>query len=445
MTPQRIFLFVALAALSILGNYANVPLFFSVSFIFGSVAALVAVRWLGILPGTLIAAIGGAYTWVLWGHPYAMIIFTFEALLVGLLMRRFEKIALADMLYWIFVGCPLVVLFYRVQMELPESAVGLIAIKQAVNGIFNAVLSAFVIMAIRLWLPQLVVGAYPQIRVSSLVFNVLLMLTLVAGTAPIISNSYQALKDEERAMQHKLEDTAQWLSGLLQKASDGEQVTESIVRVAKVLPDGKVLNFALLGANDALLGQHGTIRSLGENGTLKVNEHGINIWQPDGPMASMVRWRQSRYTYRVRLEQFAPPVTLLLEYEAGVLIKRMDTRHFESLLYISILTGIAIVLSLILSTLVTRPIRALAALSKGIASQVVQSPAPQVQFPESHVREYDDLSGSLKNMTGDLAASYGELRSIKENLEALVQERTAELHRLSMVASQTTNGGHHRP
>ncbi|MBT6912790.1 MAG: PAS domain S-box protein, partial [Rhodospirillaceae bacterium] len=125
MTQQRIILFFILAAVAVSGNYANVPLFFSVSFIFGSVAALIAVRLLGVIPGTLVAAIGGAYTWIIWGHPYAMIIFTLEALVVGLLLPRIEKIALADTIFWIFIGSPLVFLFYRVQMDMPESAVAL--------------------------------------------------------------------------------------------------------------------------------------------------------------------------------------------------------------------------------------------------------------------------------------------------------------------------------
>jgi PAS domain S-box-containing protein len=440
MTQQRIILFFILAAVAVSGNYANVPLFFSVSFIFGSVAALIAVRLLGVIPGTLVAAIGGAYTWIIWGHPYAMIIFTLEALVVGLLLRRIEKIALADTIFWIFIGSPLVFLFYRVQMDMPESAVALIAIKQPVNGIFNAVLAAFALMAVRLWLPWLAMAAQRRIRVSSLVFNVLLLLTLVAGTAPIIFNSYQILEDEELAASHDLEDTAQWISGLLQVRRDGNDIAQSVESFAAMMPDGDALHFALLGPGDVALAQHGQVKSLGKNGSLRKSERGLTIWQPNGQMASMSRWRNSRYIHRVRLERTEPAMTLLLETNASSIIERMDFQHFQSLLYIAILVGVALSLSLVLSTLVTRPISALAALGTRIANQVVETPIPNVNFPDSFVREYDDLSRSLKNMTGDLAMSYSELRAIKENLEEIVEVRTNELRYLSMVASQTTNG-----
>ncbi len=440
MTQQRIILFVILSVMAILGNYSNLPLFFSVSFIFGSVAALMAVRLLGVFPGSLVAAIGGAYTWVLWGHPYAMIIFTLEALVVGLLMRRIEKVALADTLYWIFIGSPLVFLFYRVQMEMPESAVALIAIKQPINGIFNAVMAAFVLMAVRLWLPQLGMAVQNRIQVSSLVFNVMLLLTLAAGTAPIISNSNEILKKEELAIQHTLEDTTQWISGMLQMRSDGADIIQSIERVAAVMPDRDILHFALLGPDDVEMVSYGQVKSLGGSGSLRESEQGLMIWQPEGQMAAMLRWRESRYIHRVRLEHTEFNTTLLLEADASSVIEKMDTQYFQSLLYITALIGIAVALSLVLSFLVTRPIRQLAALGTRIAGHVVEAPIPTVIFPKSFVREYDDLSYSLKNMTGDLATSYGELRSIKENLEGIVEERTNELRHLSMVASQTTNG-----
>jgi len=440
MSQRRLILFVILTAFAVLGNYANVPLFFSVSFIFGSVAALIAVRLLGVFPGTLVAAIGGAYTWFLWGHPYAMIIFTFEAFVVGLLLQRIEKVALADTLYWLFIGSPLVFLFYGVQMGMAESAVDLIAIKQPINGVFNAVLAASALMITRLRLPWLETADHRRIRVSSLVFNVLLLLTLTAGTVPIISNSNQTLKEEELSVKQKLTDTAQWMSAMIQLRSAENGIVKSLEQVAAIMPDREVLHFALLDQNGVVLTHHGEIKSLDENGSTRETEQGLTIWQPEGPMAAMLRWRNSRYIQRVSLVQTEPEMTLLLESNTSFLIEKMDSQHYQSLLSISILIAIAVALSLILSYLVTRPIRALATLGTQIAGQVVETPIPNVKFPESFVSEYDDLSRSLKNMTGDLSTNYGELRKIKENLEKIVQERTNELRQLSMVASQTTNG-----
>ena len=103
----------ALALLAFAGNMLNLPLFFGVHFIFGSVAVMVAVKLLGLWPALWVALAGGAYTWVLWGHPYAMLTFTLEAVVVGLLYRRgMQNLVLADLAFWLVAGPILVPLLY---------------------------------------------------------------------------------------------------------------------------------------------------------------------------------------------------------------------------------------------------------------------------------------------------------------------------------------------
>ncbi|MBE0510605.1 MAG: hypothetical protein IBX49_07750, partial [Gammaproteobacteria bacterium] len=69
---NRLLATLALALLALLGNYLSLPLFLGVHFIFGSIAVMVAVRLLGILPAVMVAISGGLYTLTLWGHPYAL-------------------------------------------------------------------------------------------------------------------------------------------------------------------------------------------------------------------------------------------------------------------------------------------------------------------------------------------------------------------------------------
>ena len=49
---------------------------------------MIAVRLLGMSGAVVVALIGGAYTYLIWGHPYVMIIFTAEALVVSCLWQR---------------------------------------------------------------------------------------------------------------------------------------------------------------------------------------------------------------------------------------------------------------------------------------------------------------------------------------------------------------------
>jgi len=139
---------VVLGVLSLVGNYFKLPLFFDVDLIFGSIAAVIALRYYGPVWAVVIAVVGASYTYVLWNHPYAIIIFTFEILVVAGAYRKGEKnIVLIDTVYWLIAGMPLVFLFYRVVMGLGLSATALIMLKQAINGVFN-VLSAVILFGI---------------------------------------------------------------------------------------------------------------------------------------------------------------------------------------------------------------------------------------------------------------------------------------------------------
>ena len=128
------------------GNYFSWSLFFGVDFLFGSIAVLLVIRLYGIFWGTLVAVVAGSYTYFLWHHPYALIIFTGEAVFIGLgLRRQKQNLLLLDGIYWLCLGIPLVGLFYGGVMQLPATSVWLILLKQPVNGLFNALVASLLI------------------------------------------------------------------------------------------------------------------------------------------------------------------------------------------------------------------------------------------------------------------------------------------------------------
>jgi PAS domain S-box-containing protein len=136
-------LIAALLSLSgIAGNTLAVPIAFGVMFIFGSIFSVIAVSRLGIWFGVGVALIASSYTFVLWHHPYAIIIFTVEILWMGFALQRGRSnLLLIDSLYWLLLGCPLVALFYGGIMELGFQNTVIIVLKQALNGMFNTLLA----------------------------------------------------------------------------------------------------------------------------------------------------------------------------------------------------------------------------------------------------------------------------------------------------------------
>ena len=143
---RKILMFLAFAALGYLGNYLSLPIAFSVTFIFGSIFAMIAVAIMGIWWGVGVSIIASSYTYQLWNHPYAIIIFTAEILWIGLALRRGKKnILLIDSLYWLILGIPLVIAFYSGAQQLDAQDTAIIALKQALNGAFNAMAASIIL------------------------------------------------------------------------------------------------------------------------------------------------------------------------------------------------------------------------------------------------------------------------------------------------------------
>ena len=144
-TKIRIPLFLALIAAGLAGNYCKFPIFFSIDFLFGSIFAILALQFFGLGWGVLAAAITATYTYFLWNHPYAIVIMTAEVAVVGWLMgRRKMGLVLADTLYWLLIGMPLVYVFYHLVMHLPLNNAYITMTKQAVNGVANALVARLV-------------------------------------------------------------------------------------------------------------------------------------------------------------------------------------------------------------------------------------------------------------------------------------------------------------
>ena len=141
---------IGLTAAGYLANVFAVPLFFNVDFLFGSVFALIVLHYLGLGPALVSALVIASHTAVLWNHPYAIVIMTLEVFLVGVVYKRkSDNLMLLDTMFWIAVGMPLVLLFYGGIMGIAAQSIALVAFKQAINGIVNALIASIIIGILR--------------------------------------------------------------------------------------------------------------------------------------------------------------------------------------------------------------------------------------------------------------------------------------------------------
>ncbi len=183
----RRFALVLLSLWAIAGNTLTLPLFFGFDLLFGPIAAFLAMHWFGTRAGLLVAAIGGSATWLLWGHPYAMLTLVAEIAFVSWLRQRAQRrsrrrpaFAAADALFWLALGMPLILLFYHVALGLEWTVAWMVAIKQALNGMINAASAGLIVLAAALIWRQRRAITFDRILFNILVLSLLLPTLLLS-------------------------------------------------------------------------------------------------------------------------------------------------------------------------------------------------------------------------------------------------------------------------
>ncbi|MEA5617563.1 response regulator [Cronbergia sp. UHCC 0137] len=190
-------LLVLLIIAGFFGNYFKLTLFFGVDFLFGSISVLLVVAIYGCFWGTIAAIVSSSCTYLMWGHPYAIVIFTCEALFVGLYSRKkSQNLLLLDGIYWVLLGMPLVAILYGGLLKVSVIGTCLILVKQAVNGFFNALVCSLIVnyFPVDKWL-----GKHNKHTISwqQSLFNLLIAFVFFPVMAININNSTRAVENIE--------------------------------------------------------------------------------------------------------------------------------------------------------------------------------------------------------------------------------------------------------
>ena len=196
---------VILTIVAWLGNVFHLPLFFGVDFLFGSIAVMVILYFYGFFFGMAGAIVAGSYTYLLWGHPWAALILVLEALWVGLGLRRgYRNLLLLDLAYWIPTGMFLVWIFYGQVLHLPPTGAFLIALKQSLNGIFNALVANLIVNAFS---SSLFKVRIKKTSLQQIVFVLLAFFTITPLLIATIVTGRQNIQEMELQIESNLSQT----------------------------------------------------------------------------------------------------------------------------------------------------------------------------------------------------------------------------------------------
>ncbi|WP_415238954.1 ATP-binding protein [Seleniivibrio woodruffii] len=197
--------FTGTVLLGLLGYFANLDkfeLFFNVDFLFGGVFSVIAIKRYGLF-GVISAAIAAAGTYVHWNHPYAVIIFTAEALALARFYSEREDIILIDVLYWLTGGLVLVFFFYSGIMGMSAASAAIVYLKQSINGIINTLIASVALCLINLIAKEAGLK-HSKVPLRSVIFGTILLITVLPMVFYIISNIRHQTQEMQDEMRRKL-------------------------------------------------------------------------------------------------------------------------------------------------------------------------------------------------------------------------------------------------
>ncbi|RQH32868.1 PAS domain-containing hybrid sensor histidine kinase/response regulator [Okeania hirsuta] len=234
---------ILLIILGYLGNYFKLPLFFGVDFLFGSIAVFMIVELYGVIWGTIAAFIAGSHTYFLWHHPYAIAIFTLEAMFVGIMLKRrpWQNIVLLDGIYWLLIGMPLVALFYGLMLNVGTTQTVLIMLKQSINGFLNALIANLIVSYLPINQLFKLSKNYKKISFQETIFHLLVALILLPALILTILNGQHILTIVEKDIQKELKATTNPLVNNLQFWYQKHlYAVEELAKIAAQVPENEI-------------------------------------------------------------------------------------------------------------------------------------------------------------------------------------------------------------
>ena len=395
----------SLSCLGVLGNYLNLPLFFGVSFIFGSIAVLIAIRVLGTAGAVSVALIAGAYTYVIWGHPYALVIFTVEALVVSILWKRKRSsLLLADILFWVFVGIPLVWLFYNGVMGMGQSTAAMIGFKQTVNGVANAIIATYLILLIP---PKYILHTdkdeQGKIHLNELLFTTLLGIPLVFSFVLVSFANTVTKENLESGLAEQLQVYLDHIEHNnftkdLDAIHDDRLRHKRKFEVMIFSGDNAFVDSTLPFDKEIEFTRKGTIKNVSEN---------LSLWMPErNNLPLMLWWKQAYYFVEKPLSGTVKGKVYVMQ-NTGNIIKNIQMNTlttFELLFSLIVIGGIA---AYSISRSLTSTIVKLTIATKNLPEKLKHN--SKIIWPTSSVTEFLQLSQQAKIMSDNISSTFDEV------------------------------------
>ncbi|WP_159441197.1 response regulator [Desulfopila aestuarii] len=194
------FLLALLIVSSLVANIIAPRLFMGFNYLLGSIPVLLVLRLYGTGWGLLTGIIAASWTYVLFGHPYAMVWLTAEPLFIGIVINRtrLNNMVLVNTLYWPLIGIPLLWFFFKFVMHLPLVGTLPAALMFWIIGITNSLIATIILQITPL---HRIAGTPEESRLISIrqaIFSMMMALVVIPAIIVMIINGRAILHRNEK-------------------------------------------------------------------------------------------------------------------------------------------------------------------------------------------------------------------------------------------------------
>lgn len=431
-TQRYISILCLLSLLGLLGNYFSITLFFGVDFIFGSVAVLAAVKLLGMRGAVITAIISCAYTYILWGHPYALLIFTAEAFFVSYLTnKRNISLTIADIIYWLVLGMPLIWLFYGYAMRMNTTQVELISFKQPVNGIVNAILATYLLYLIPAHYRLKTHTGAVRIRLREAIFNMLLTFSLLSTLIIIIYQNDTYRNYQELTLKSILELQSKHLQPEIAQAIMTNTLRQRISALLHhdLRSDSKQEIIVVSKNNEVLaatLPMKIAQTIVAETLLSHIAINNLYLFSPDeDSLPAMLKWQESMY-YSKATHVGQPYFTLYILENSSIIANALQSNIQKSFLALFVVIILASLAAYFICSMLTNAITKLTLVTHDLPEKLQQH--TEIIWPTSRISEIEQLTQQTRLMA----------RSISDSLDD-ASTRSRAIIELSIDAIITTD------
>ena len=441
---------IVLSVIAILGNTYAIPLFFGVDFLLGSIAIMVILQRYGLGWGVLISFLASLYTYVLWGHPYAIVFLTCEAIWLGMAMKLMRgcNLVFYDVLYWLLLGIPLIILCFLLIMAMDIQTTWLVAAKWAINGIFNA-LCANLLLTYTFFGKKQSVGQQ-KFSFQQTIYNILTTFVLLVALGMMVFNAHLSMQQLEKNIIRHLYTSHMWAKQIILQSLRNHDMNHVHAPPSPELQTLRVLfsqyarelslGIVLLDNQKQILldtqqpQPHLVFQPFSRHltGQIESVHPQIFLWTPEAfqHFPAISRWRNSFYVYHAPISPRSN-WQLIIEQSIEPYQSDLYELHLQNLTMIFLIVVIGVWLSEKISHQIVVPLENLSAmiseLSSGLTNAQYLKNFQATPWQESHVDEINVLMDSFKEITRKVIENNEQLALIQHEI-ALLSKQAKEHH-----------------